>query len=256
MKIPDSGKRKELIQPDYSFLGTNRFYSGGNYLGPTFLSRLKCRHFQRALDLAPRGDYRAMDYGCGDGFFLPTLSHYYREVYAIDLDPEHIDIANRLIRHMALDNTAVYHVSELDRIRGKSFDIIFCLETLEHIPEPDDILESFAKYLGNENNRLIFSVPLETGFSFLLKYLYRWCSGRKTMGYSWRDIFMTVLGKTGDIAHYYGHRGFNHRVLLHTLELYFTDIDLHHEPFPLLGSVLNRGIVGVAFPRKSTISTR
>ena len=60
-------------------------YSEYNFFKPGFSSLIKKLHFEIALRLTRKYFYKssAIDFGCADGIFLPSLSKYFKSVLAI-----------------------------------------------------------------------------------------------------------------------------------------------------------------------------
>ena len=102
-----------------------------------------------------------LDFGCGTGALLPTLSKNAKKVYATDLV---IDVANKLVYEHGLEN--VFFVeNNLNQIPNEKIDIIIAADVLEHIENIDEYLSAFRKKLKPEG-RLIVSGPTE---NFLYK---------------------------------------------------------------------------------------
>src|SRR2546423_331631 len=57
-------------------------YSQYNYLRPGIIQKLKRGRFEKALQLARPyfGTGAALDFGCADGVFLPSLANYFEAV--------------------------------------------------------------------------------------------------------------------------------------------------------------------------------
>jgi hypothetical protein len=78
------------------------------------------------LRLVPRGHSTVLDVGARDGHFSALLSGYFDAVTALDLSQPPFDLPR--VRTVAGDITA------LD-FPDRSFDVVFCTEVLEHIPQ-------------------------------------------------------------------------------------------------------------------------
>ena len=96
---------------------------------------------------------RAVDVGCGGGLLAEALARDGAQVTGIDLSPAMIDVA-RL--HAAGESLAIdYRVlpvadlaaAETAAGRSGGFDVVTCMEMLEHVPDPALILQSFAALL-------------------------------------------------------------------------------------------------------------
>lgn len=94
-----------------------------------------------------------LDIGCGDGFFLGTLSKIDGKKIGIDLSQNAIAFAKAF--HPSID----YRCMSVENVE-EVFDIATCIEVLEHIPDQDlirFIQSTFSKI--RRNGRLILSVP-------------------------------------------------------------------------------------------------
>ncbi len=110
------------------------------------LHRLNPVRAQFILDRARVAGARILDVGCGGGLLAESLCRAGAAVTAIDLAPAMIDAARH---HAAQDGLAIdYRVASaevLARAEPQSFDVIACMEMLEHVPDPAAMLTTFAR---------------------------------------------------------------------------------------------------------------
>ncbi len=182
-----------LIMPPYPrklsglrFWKEYRTYSEFNYLRPGIASKLKRWHFEIALSLTANKFYNSnvIDFGCADGFFLPSLANYFPHVVGIDQQLEFINIANEWVNELGICNVDLICNRDLTpqelkgRLSNNSFDIIFLLEVLEHIGNREDPKTSnsarirFLKDLFeliSDGGFIVISFPKMVGISFLLQ---------------------------------------------------------------------------------------
>jgi 2-polyprenyl-6-hydroxyphenyl methylase/3-demethylubiquinone-9 3-methyltransferase len=94
---------------------------------------------------APLAGKRVLDVGCGGGLLAEALSAAGASVTAIDLAPGMIEVA-RL--HAAETGVAIdYRVAdagELSRAAPGAFDVVTCMEMLEHVPQPGAMVATLA----------------------------------------------------------------------------------------------------------------
>ena len=189
--------------------------------------------FKLALELAHefRGK-RVLDYGCGDGTFLTLLlksADAPAKAVGAEVDQKQIvDCRTRLANWPQLSFVAVPDL-DLPEYAGQ-FDAIVCTEVLEHVVGREVALDRFQRLLA-PGGRLIISVPVETGFSLVIKQSARTIAGWRGLGdypgmspYTWNDFFASIVA--GDNQHmvrpihgvetgqpFHDHKGFNWRVL-------------------------------------------
>jgi 2-polyprenyl-6-hydroxyphenyl methylase/3-demethylubiquinone-9 3-methyltransferase len=96
---------------------------------------------------------RALDVGCGGGLLSESLARAGAHVTAVDLAPGMVETA----RLHALDSglTIDYQVESAEHLAAKhagKFDVITCMEMLEHVPDPGAavaVLASLARPGGD-----------------------------------------------------------------------------------------------------------
>lgn len=90
---------------------------------------------------------RVLDVGCGGGLLAEALAHRGAEVLGIDLSPIAIDVATRHAAEQGLGNVS-YQLSAIEALTDETrFDVITCLEMLEHVPDPEAILQATVPLL-------------------------------------------------------------------------------------------------------------
>lgn len=205
-----------------------RAYAYRNYLRPGLMSRLRLRRFVTALRLAGpvSGAARALDVGCADGIFLPTLAHHFSEVCGLDVMPDQLRTAEYVLDRLGIRNARTLNVQGLssgevlNRL-GSPFDIAFVLETFEHVgsratmwEDKMRLLDEIFSWLGPEG-RVVISVPRMVGLAFGMKHLLQAATGQAHEPIPTRDALRAViLRDTRRLEHRFsgGHVGFNHLV--------------------------------------------
>jgi len=88
---------------------------------------------------------RVLDVGCGGGLLAESLARLGARVTALDLSPAAIEVAelHALDQGLSIDYRQCA-VETLLPEHAASFDVVTCMEMLEHVPEPAAILESLA----------------------------------------------------------------------------------------------------------------
>ena len=106
----------------------------------------------------------AMDVGCGAGLLSEALARLGAKVTGIDAAPEVIAVARDHATAMGLEID--YRAADVLDVEGQ-FDLITCMEVIEHVAEPQAFITALAKRLA-PGGLLILSTPNATGWSKLL----------------------------------------------------------------------------------------
>ncbi len=114
-----------------------------------------------------------LDLGIAEGPFLPTLSVYFKSVVGVDMDFRAIETAKRIVdfpKH-TLHNISL-SVANGYRLPFKtdSFDLLFCLEVIEHVSNTKTLLSEISRVL-KPNGIFVCSVPIEIGVPLLLRHI-------------------------------------------------------------------------------------
>jgi 2-polyprenyl-3-methyl-5-hydroxy-6-metoxy-1,4-benzoquinol methylase len=213
-----------------------RSYSHYNYLRPGIIQKLKRGRFERALTLAKPYFHSgaALDMGCADGIFLPSLAAYFGRVVGVDTDPK-LEIATALVATMPTSGVSLICNAGLsfealrERI-GNKFRVAFALEILEHVGSLPRLYETKADFvegilsLLQPDGIIIASVPRMVGMGFLIKYLIQVGFHMPTEKIGIGDLLRASFFKdTARLEPRWSgaHIGFNHLLLTRALRARF-----------------------------------
>ncbi|MBK7932145.1 MAG: class I SAM-dependent methyltransferase [Acidobacteria bacterium] len=106
-------------------------------------SRLEARRLLDYCGPLPDGA-RILDVGCGDGFHLRLLREFGNKTWEL----EGIDLDRRAIEAAESSGLKVHFgsVESLDLDNG-SYDLIFMIQTIEHVERPDEIMSAIFRLL-------------------------------------------------------------------------------------------------------------
>jgi 2-polyprenyl-6-hydroxyphenyl methylase/3-demethylubiquinone-9 3-methyltransferase len=121
----------------------HRFWDADGEFKPLHrLNPVRARYVQERCALAGA---RVLDVGCGGGLLAESLARAQAQVTAIDLAPAMVETA----RLHALDSGLEidYRVDSAEMLAGSHagrFDVLTCMEMLEHVPDPAATVAVFA----------------------------------------------------------------------------------------------------------------
>jgi len=91
---------------------------------------------------------RVLDVGCGGGILSEALAEKGANVTAIDVAPRVLETARLHLLESGLD--VDYRQATIEQLaddQPAEYDVVTCLEMLEHVPEPASIIEAIARVL-------------------------------------------------------------------------------------------------------------
>ena len=115
----------------------------------------------------PRGA-RVLDVGCGGGLLCEGMAAAGAEVTGIDLGREALEVAELHLLESGLQ--VDYQLASAESFAGtdpEPFDVVTCLELLEHVPDPASVVNACAA-LVKPGGRLFFSTINRNPKSFLM----------------------------------------------------------------------------------------
>ena len=91
-------------------------------------------------------DKDVLDVGCGGGILAESMALKGARVCGVDLAKKSLKVAqlHSLESGVSVDYRCV-SVEDLARERPASFDVVTCMEMLEHVPDPDSVVESCSR---------------------------------------------------------------------------------------------------------------
>lgn len=111
--------------------------------------------------LAPylSSDLTVLDYGCGPGFLANAVSPHVEQLFAVDVSKGVLECARTL---NGQENTTYLHISQLDRIKPGSIDLVYSFAVIQHVTDEifRGILDVCSKVL-KENGKIVFHVVLD-----------------------------------------------------------------------------------------------
>jgi 2-polyprenyl-6-hydroxyphenyl methylase / 3-demethylubiquinone-9 3-methyltransferase len=177
MELPPNADRGELSKFDAL---AHRFWDPRGEFRPLHL--LNPVRLGFVGEHASLAGARALDVGCGGGLLSEAMSRQGARVTGIDLAPGMVEVA-RL--HAAEEGLGVdYRVAAAEELAAglaQSFDVITCMEMLEHVPQPERMLATLsalvrpggAVFVSTLNRNLKAFLMAIVGAEYVLKLLPR-----------------------------------------------------------------------------------
>lgn len=194
--LPKSKRKGKVLRPgkeDLERWSEGVFVDSPVYFASNPLVRfINWRKLDAALSLLPSQEGQLiLDFCCGNGVMLPTLSAEFRHVVGIDI---HIEAASRMVRELDLSNVSLV-TSDGMRLpfRDGFFQGITALSAIEHFGDPEGVAGELWRVM-KPDGWLVFLSPTEN-------VLYR--LGRKFFGYEKPEDHYHAAGKIEAILRKY-----------------------------------------------------
>lgn len=94
---------------------------------------------------------KVLDVGCGGGILSESMARRGADVTGIDLGTENLKAAALHAEQSGLENTLRYQhipVEDLAKTHAGQFDVVTCMEMLEHVPNPSSIVQACFELLA------------------------------------------------------------------------------------------------------------
>ena len=99
-----------------------------------------------------------LDVGCGGGILTESLAHRGATVMGIDMGEAPLNVAKLHALETGLQNVSYQRtpVETLAEQMPEQFDVVCCMEMLEHVPDPQSVINACSK-LVKPNGHVFFS---------------------------------------------------------------------------------------------------
>lgn len=216
------------------------------FAGGTRLTRWSHRSRARCGSRGLTGQHlaRAADVGGANGWFLRHLldAGTIGTGVVLDVDDALLEAGRQEARD--LPNLEFHHSAPevIDELKD-DFDLVVCLETLEHVEDPAAVLDTMVA-LARPGGLILVSVPVEVGPALLIKQAGRWAANRDgSYGYeryAWKELLQAALFWDADgigRANLHSHKGFDYRRIRRQLKERATITRTWYSPVDLAGPI-------------------
>ena len=122
--------------------------------------------------IAPLNRQRVLDVGCGGGILADAMARKGADVLGIDLAEKSLKVA-QLHALEAGTSQITYRLVAAEALAAKmpdQFDVVTCMEMLEHVPDPASVVQACAR-LAKPGGWVFFSTINRNPKSFLMAIL-------------------------------------------------------------------------------------
>ena len=138
----------------------------GDFYSLHMLNPLRFNYIKKHTDLSSK---KCLDVGCGGGILTESLASKASSVTGIDLADNALEVA---VQHSSLSNlkNIDYLQSTVEKhceSNSGEYDVLTCMEMLEHVPNPEQILKACSSGV-KQGGHLYFSTINRNVKSFLM----------------------------------------------------------------------------------------
>ena len=110
---------------------------------------------------------KVLDVGCGGGILAESMAQRGATVTGIDMGEAPLNVARLHALETGIDmDYRQVTAEELAEVEAEHYDIVTCLEMLEHVPDPSSVINACAR-LAKPTGQLFFSTINRNPKSFL-----------------------------------------------------------------------------------------
>lgn len=131
--------------------------------------------------LAPLQGQQVLDVGCGGGILADAMARKGAQVLGIDLATKSLRVAQLHAMEAGTENIDYQEIAveDLAAQRPASFDVVTCMEMLEHVPDPASVVRALGQlvkpggwvFLSTLNRNLKSFLLAIVGAEYVLKML-------------------------------------------------------------------------------------
>ena len=142
------------------------------------LYRLAKEHLGKSANTMSQESLRWLDFGCGAGGLLKFLGDRKTVVIRnqeLGIEASGYDVGSYADKLQRIDQLKIWDWQELEELASGYFEIITCIEVVEHLSEPLPVFELFARLLAPNGLLLLSTGNLNSPLARLMGIGFPYC---------------------------------------------------------------------------------
>lgn len=226
--IPRNINNDNETKSSYHFYNSKSFFIR-YYAYLPFIYSLKKAKFNKSSQV--------LDIGCSDGPFLPSLNYYAKKITAIDISEDLVKKSKKLTDTMLYKSKKISLLTS-DGLalpfKDECFNLVFCLEVLEHVKNPSTVIEEIYRVL-KKNGVFICTIPVEIGPSLLIREIIGKITKFNRPHYTRKELIRNAMfRKPGFRSSDMSHKNFDWRLIKKEVQLVFEKVNIEFIPIKIL----------------------
>jgi 2-polyprenyl-6-hydroxyphenyl methylase/3-demethylubiquinone-9 3-methyltransferase len=128
------------------------------------INPLRVNYISQKINLAEK---QVLDIGCGGGILAEAMAHHGAKVTAIDKAEASLSVAKLHLLESKLDISYIDSTAEeFSADKPEQFDVVTCLEMLEHVPDPASVVAA-CQHMVKPGGLVFFSTINRNPKSYL-----------------------------------------------------------------------------------------
>lgn len=171
--------------------------------GQRFWHNTRFREVSKEIEATPNG--KILDIGCADGLFTKVIldSSGAKQIIGIDVLKKSVDWAKK---HWRKNKRMKFSLGNAHKLKfsSNSFDAVFALEVMEHVPQPQIVFKEIKRVL-KKGGYAVFLVPTDNQlFSIIWFFWTKFWRGR-----IWDDCHIQSFSKKNKLSNMAKRTGFS-----------------------------------------------
>jgi 2-polyprenyl-6-hydroxyphenyl methylase/3-demethylubiquinone-9 3-methyltransferase len=178
---------KSFKEDNFSHLANDWWDVNGKMSILHKMNPVRLKYINSIISKYHKNNAKIADIGCGGGLLSEGLSRFGYNIVGFDASDELIKVAKNHADSSGLN--IVYETTDKYKDYSENFDVIVCLEVLEHVEDIDEFISSIVK-MGKKDSIFIFSTINRTISSlFVTKIVAEYILRKVPMGmHSWNKF--------------------------------------------------------------------